>query len=177
MSRASNPHHDVFLSHSSVDKPTVEDLAGRLLDAGITPWLDKWNLVPGEPWQSEIEKALMSCNACTVIIGPNPLGPWQHEDMRAAIARQVTERQRKLRVIPVLLPGAGKPDVDRLPPSWPRTPGSSSGLARRSRSVPSASLRHQGNPAGPQPSPEAELIPRGAGLPLPSSPQCVGVRS
>lgn len=116
MNQASNPLHDVFLSHSSLDKPTVEDLGGRLLDAGITPWLDKWNLVPGEPWQPEIEKALLSCDACAVIIGKDPLGPWHHEEMRAAIARQVTERQRRLRVIPVLLPGAGKPDADRLPP-------------------------------------------------------------
>ena len=30
--------------------------------------------------------------------------------------RQVTERQRKLRVIPVLLPGAGKPDAEHMPP-------------------------------------------------------------
>jgi len=116
MSQASNPHHDVFLSHSSIDKPAVEELANRLCDAGLVPWLDKWNLVPGDPWQPEIEKALMSCDACAVIIGPNPLGPWQHTEMRAAIARQVAERQRKLRVIPVLLPNAGKPDADRLPP-------------------------------------------------------------
>jgi hypothetical protein len=116
MSETSDSHHDVFLSHRSIDKPVVEDLAGRLLDAGVTPWLDKWNLVPGEPWQPEIEKALMNCDACGVIIGKEPLGPWQHEEMRAAIARQVADRQRKLRVIPVLLPGAGKPDPGRLPP-------------------------------------------------------------
>jgi hypothetical protein len=28
----------------------------RLKSKGVKPWLDKWNLVPGEPWQPEIEK-------------------------------------------------------------------------------------------------------------------------
>ncbi len=50
---------DVFLSHNSKDKPAVETLARRLEDeAGLKPWLDKWNLVPGDPWQEAIEKAL-----------------------------------------------------------------------------------------------------------------------
>src|SRR5947207_1603762 len=49
---------DVFLSHSSPDKLAVEELARRLEDeAKLKPWLDKWNLVPGEPWQ----EALIEC--------------------------------------------------------------------------------------------------------------------
>jgi len=43
--------YDVFLSHNSADKPAVEELARRLVKEGIQPWLDKWNLIPGEPWQ------------------------------------------------------------------------------------------------------------------------------
>jgi hypothetical protein len=46
---------DVFLSHNSTDKPAVESLAHRLRAEGIEPWLDKWNLIPGNPWQEEIE--------------------------------------------------------------------------------------------------------------------------
>lgn len=40
---------DVFLSHNSADKPAVEALAQQLLAAGFKPWLDSWNLVPGDP--------------------------------------------------------------------------------------------------------------------------------
>ena len=32
--------YDVFLSHNSTDKPAVETLAHRLVEAGLTPWLD-----------------------------------------------------------------------------------------------------------------------------------------
>ncbi|MGH8511531.1 MAG: toll/interleukin-1 receptor domain-containing protein, partial [Gammaproteobacteria bacterium] len=50
---------DVFLSHNSNDKPAVETLARWLEDeARLKPWLDKWNLVPGEPWQEALEEAL-----------------------------------------------------------------------------------------------------------------------
>jgi hypothetical protein len=51
------PSH-VFLSHSSTDKPAVEELARRLAKEGIQAWLDKWHLIPGNPWQPDIEKAL-----------------------------------------------------------------------------------------------------------------------
>jgi hypothetical protein len=47
----------VFLSHSSADKPAVEQLASRLAKEGIRAWLDKWHLIPGNLWQRDIEKA------------------------------------------------------------------------------------------------------------------------
>src|SRR5207249_4073249 len=66
----SSPKHRVFLSHSSADKPAVEEIARALKRRRIEPWLDKWNLIPGDPWQEAIEEALASCDACAVFIGP-----------------------------------------------------------------------------------------------------------
>ncbi len=51
-------NYDVFLSHASVDKPAVEALAQRLREEGLKPFLDKWHLVPGEPWQKALEEVL-----------------------------------------------------------------------------------------------------------------------
>ena len=56
-------HINVFLSHNSEDKQIIEDLAIRLQTEDIRPWLDKWNLIPGEPFQESIEKALEECSA------------------------------------------------------------------------------------------------------------------
>ena len=50
--------YDVFLSHNGADKPAVEELARRLVQAGLSPFLDIWHLVPGEPFQEAIEEAL-----------------------------------------------------------------------------------------------------------------------
>jgi tetratricopeptide (TPR) repeat protein len=105
----------VFLSHSGADKPAVEELAVRLRREGIEPWLDKWNLVPGDPWQPAIERALDDCAACAVVIGAGGVGAWQNEEMRAAITRRVVDGSERFRVIPVLLPGVDRPERGRLP--------------------------------------------------------------
>ncbi len=103
---------DVFLSHSGADKLAVEALAHRLEAEGIGCWLDKWNLVPGEPWQEAIEDALDRCATCAVFLGPGGIGPWENEEMRAALERRVAEAKAgpegrpSFRVIPVWLPGS-----------------------------------------------------------------------
>jgi hypothetical protein len=105
----------VFLSHSGVDKPAVEELAVRLRREGIEPWLDEWNLVPGDPWQPALERALGDCSTCAVFIGPGGFSAWQNEEMRAAIDRRVQEGRGQFRVIPVLLPGVDRPERGKLP--------------------------------------------------------------
>ncbi|HEY0552839.1 MAG TPA: toll/interleukin-1 receptor domain-containing protein, partial [Thermoanaerobaculia bacterium] len=106
---------DVFLSHATPDKSVVEDLARRLKAQKIEPWLDKWNLIPGEPWQEAIEKALEECATCAVCLGPSGTGPWQNEEMRTAIDARVSDRSRAFRVIPVLLPHSERGEPSRLP--------------------------------------------------------------
>src|ERR1035441_7748404 len=107
--------YDVFLCHSSADKPAVEEVARRLQAGGVRPWLDKWNLVPGEPWQPEIENALRFCRTCAVFVGDHLAHPWQNEEMRAAIARRVADAGKRFRVIPVLLPKARRTTIQALP--------------------------------------------------------------
>jgi hypothetical protein len=49
--------YDVFLSHNSKDKPAVETIATLLQQSyQIKCWLDKWNLVPGEPSSEALRK-------------------------------------------------------------------------------------------------------------------------
>src|SRR4051794_8925828 len=113
--RAMPARFDVFLSHASTDKPLVEELARRLTRENLKPWLDKWNLIPGTPWQPDIEAALADCSTCAVFIGPGGFGSWHHEEMRLAIGRRVEDREHAFRVIPVLLPGVERPERSKLP--------------------------------------------------------------
>ena len=117
--KAAQNRYDVFLSHNSADKVSVEQLAVRLEDeTGLKPFLDKWHLVPGEPWQEAIEEALDNSAACAVFLGPGGLGSWENEEMRTALERRV--RDKSFRVIPVLLPGADPGDSTTLPSSLGR---------------------------------------------------------
>ena len=105
--------YDVFLSHNGDDKDAVLEIARRLRDAGVEPFLDSWHLVPGEPWQEALEKALDESRSCAVFVGPAGFGPWETEEMRVALSRRVANVE--YRVIPVLLPGATKPEQKKLP--------------------------------------------------------------
>lgn len=108
------PTYDVFLSHNSADKRAVEEIARRLRDkAHLEPFLDKWHLIPGEPWQEELERALDASHACAVFLGPGGLGTWENEEMRAALA--IRAGDPSFRVIPTLLPGTNLPERGRLP--------------------------------------------------------------
>ncbi len=106
------PRYDVFLSHASADKPAVEHLARKLREEGIEPFLDKWHLIPGEPWQEALEEALDQSRTCAVFLG-KALGPWQNEEMRSALESRVSDGT--FRVIPVLLPGGREPGREKLP--------------------------------------------------------------
>lgn len=100
---------DVFLSHSSQDKPVVEEIGEWLRSRGLRVWLDKWELRPGFPWQEGLEEGVRSSRAVAVFVGEGGLGAWQEPEMRAFIARS---RREQVPVIPVLLPEC--PDSPQL---------------------------------------------------------------
>lgn len=96
---------DVFLSHNSADKPAVEWLANRLrAEVGLKVFLDKWNLVPGKPWQRELKEALNQSATVAVSFGPSGDGPWHHQEVQVALLHAV-RTQDECRVVPVVLPG------------------------------------------------------------------------
>jgi len=102
--------YDVFLSHSSADKPAVETIAVRLRDeAGLRPFLDKWHLVPGESWMPALERAIERSTTVAVFFGPQGRGVWHDQESQLALVLAAEEHGK--RVIPVLLPGARKADV------------------------------------------------------------------
>ena len=106
--------YDVFLSHNSKDKAAVEALAIRLEDeAGFKVFLDQWNLIPGDPWQEDLEQALEDSRTVAVFLGPSGIGGWHNEEMRNALDRRVRDPER--RVIPVLLPDTRMPVAEEIP--------------------------------------------------------------
>ena len=58
----------VFLCHSSDDKPVIRKLYKQLQIQNIDPWLDEEKLLPGESWKSEITKAVRSADIVIVCL-------------------------------------------------------------------------------------------------------------
>jgi len=111
---------DVFLSYASPDRAQVEKLALYLEnDAGITVFLDKWCLVPGQPFIPELEQAILASRSCAVFVGERGIRPWQNREVQAALNEAVSGATASgllaYRVIPVLLPGANEPPKEELP--------------------------------------------------------------
>lgn len=101
---------DVFLCHNAADKPAVRALARQLLERGILPWLDEWELPPGQPWQRLLEQQIGRIGAAAVCMGPAGFGRWHEMEMRGFIDEFA---RRELPVISVLLlpPGAADPSL------------------------------------------------------------------
>ncbi len=101
---------DVFLCHNSQDKPEVIKIAQQLKQRGLKPWLDIWELPPGQSWQDLLEEQIEDVNSAAIFVGSSGFGPWQSVEMRAFIREFI---KRKCPVIPVLLEDA--PQEPELP--------------------------------------------------------------
>jgi WD40 repeat protein len=99
--------YDVFLSYNSADHNVVENIARKLRDEGLDPFLDRWYLAAGMRWRSKLEDTLSSCKAVAIFVGPGEMGSWQQREVDVALDLQ--GRNPKLPVIPVLLPDCEPP--------------------------------------------------------------------
>jgi len=95
---------DVFLCHNGQDKPAVREIGRALRARGILPWLDEEQLRPGLPWQRALEKQIERIKAAAVFVGPNGIGPWQHNELDGFLREFV---ERGCPVIPVILRDCG----------------------------------------------------------------------
>jgi tetratricopeptide (TPR) repeat protein len=102
--------YDVFLSHSHADAEPVEQLAQLLHSKAVKVWLDKWVLVPGQPWRQAMAKGIDQAASCAVCIGTKTPRGWFEEEIGRALNRQTQEPA--FGVIPVILPGGDPSLVD-----------------------------------------------------------------
>lgn len=109
---ANSAPFECFLCHNNKDKSEVRALAEELSRRNIAVWLDEECLMPGEPWMPALEKGISNSSTTAVLVGNSGIGPWQAEELYAALDNAVTKGRR---VIPVLLASAPK-KAPELPP-------------------------------------------------------------
>jgi tetratricopeptide (TPR) repeat protein/energy-coupling factor transporter ATP-binding protein EcfA2 len=98
---------DIFLSYNSADHNVVENIARKLGEERLEPFLARWHLAPGVRWRQKLEETLSSCKAVAILVGPGEMGSWQQREVDVALDLQ--GRSPNLPVIPVLLPGCEPP--------------------------------------------------------------------
>jgi hypothetical protein len=91
---------DVFLCHNAADKPSVREIGRRLIAAGVRPWLDEWELPPGQPWMPLLEEQIEGIPVAAIFIGASGIGDWQQKEIHQILHRVV---KRGATMIPVIL--------------------------------------------------------------------------
>lgn len=74
-----------FISHSHQDNDLVRDLARRLRDAGLQPFVDFTDLPIGADWKKTLRKQMRSADAVLMLITPASLkSPWMMTELGMA---------------------------------------------------------------------------------------------
>ncbi len=104
--------YDVFLSHSSKDKPAVRELAERLKADGLRVWFDEWIIQPGDLIGLKIEEGLEQSRTLVLVMSANAFASeWVTLERHTALFRDPNNAQR--RFIPLRLDNAEIKDTLR----------------------------------------------------------------
>ena len=105
----------VFISHANEDNAAARRLYKRLKADGANPWLDEENLLPGQNWGLEIEKALRASDVillCFSEVSVAKSGYIQREYKRAMDILQ-EKPEGAIFIIPVRLDNCEMPNFIR----------------------------------------------------------------
>jgi acetyl esterase/lipase len=86
----------VFISHASEDKDRfVIKFAERLRANGIDPWLDKWEMLPGDSLVDKIFDGIEQAQAVIVVLSTNSVSKrWVREEINAAFVKRVNDASK-----------------------------------------------------------------------------------
>jgi len=99
----------VFISHSSKDKPAVLALAAALQSRGFEPWVDKWEIAPGDDIVAKINQGLAEADAGLIVFSASATDSrWVQAEWSALTFARIEHGQ-------VLIPLTFGDDVD-VPP-------------------------------------------------------------
>jgi hypothetical protein len=89
-SAQTRPEFDVFISHSTADKPYVEPLVEALEAAGISVWFDRSSMAWGDSLRSEIDRGLAACRYGIVVFSKAFLNKkkWTEHELNALFAKE-----------------------------------------------------------------------------------------
>lgn len=95
----------VFLCHASADKPKVRELYRTLKRRGVQPWLDAEDLIPGQNWEVEIPKALLSSDAIIICLTKNSVDKegYVQKEIKFALDKAMEMPDGRIFIIPTRL--------------------------------------------------------------------------
>lgn len=100
----------VFIIYAQSDHEVAKQIAEKLREGGVEPWLDSEQILAGEVWKDAISEALNSSAMAVVVISENSLQSEAVEfELRAAIKKMEADDKSTSPIIPVVLKGGKVP--------------------------------------------------------------------
>ena len=95
----------VFLCHAKEDKQRVRVLYNSLLTSGVQPWLDEVDILPGQDWKLEIEKAVRLSDAVIVCLSKDAVRKTGYVQKEIRYALDIADEypEGKIFIIPARL--------------------------------------------------------------------------
>lgn len=93
----------VFISYAKEDQRSAERLYLDLKNAGVSLWMDTHDLLPGQPWEREIEKAISRSSYFIALQSTRSVGKRGHvqKELRRALEAAEAYPEDTLFIIPV----------------------------------------------------------------------------
>ncbi|WLR98369.1 toll/interleukin-1 receptor domain-containing protein [Shinella sumterensis] len=99
-----------FLSHSSVDKPFIRQLAADLTANNINVWLDEQKIRVGESIPERVAQGLAESDFFLIAISEHSVASqWVQKELNNALVNEV--QRRKVHILPLKLDGSQVPQI------------------------------------------------------------------
>ena len=105
----------VFISYAREDIGTAKRLYNDLKSAGVTPWMDEYDLLVGQNWKTAITKAIEKSDFFLALLSSNSLSKrgYVQKELRRALAVLEEMPPTDIFLLPARLDGC-KPEDERL---------------------------------------------------------------
>lgn len=93
---------DLFICHSSKDKPFVRLIGRTLKSFGVKVWLDEWELRVGDSLHTKIEDGIKDSSFMLVVLSKNSLNSqWVKRELNSGLSLELNKKN--IYVIPALV--------------------------------------------------------------------------
>jgi len=101
----------VFISYAKEDKSDAEKLYSDLQQAGVKPWLDSMDLVPGQNWDATITKAISESRYFIALLSSRSVRKkgYVQKEIRHALNIATEYPEDKIYIIPVRIDDCESP--------------------------------------------------------------------
>ena len=102
----------IFLLYARIDQEAVRRLYRRIVQDGASAWFDQEKLLPGQDWEYEIRKAILSSDIVLVCLSKqfNKHGGYRHKELRIALKKANALPNSQIFIVPARLENCDMPE-------------------------------------------------------------------